>query len=335
MLGQITRLGFSCEATPRELQSAREQFERHNYLCLRDFIEAGLLRAIRHQLAGVRFERKIYSGLGRDLIASNSPLPSVLYFLSNDPELFRLIRRVTGCRPIGCFTGRLSRLVARRKLELDWHDDVLSDRMVAMSVNLSDGRYRGGTLQIREKSRVECEAVPNLGFGDAIIFRVAEQLEHRVTPIEGKVARTAFTGWFRSRPSHASVLRELIARSEHELAFHSSRNAKGPSFPLPSDIAKIPTAIVCRRAARETFVADIGTGMYYGLNRTGSRIWELLAEGHTMRTVSIAIAREYAVRRGEVELDVLALAHDLAVRGLIELVHGVNSQRVAHQEMVE
>jgi hypothetical protein len=80
MLGQITRLGFCCEATPREFLSARDQFERHNYLYLRDFVEAGLLRAIRHQLASVRFERKDYSGLGRDLSASNSPLASVLYF---------------------------------------------------------------------------------------------------------------------------------------------------------------------------------------------------------------------------------------------------------------
>jgi hypothetical protein len=255
--------------------------------------------------------------------------------LLNDPQLFRLVRRVTGSRPIGCFTGRLSRLVGSRKLNLDWHDDVLSDRMVAISVNLSDGRYRGGTLQIREKSRVECEAVPNLGLGDAIIFRIAEQLEHRVTPIEGKVAKTAFTGWFRSRPSHASVLRDLIARSERELAFRSSRNAKGLPFPLPSDIAKIPTAIVCRRAARETFVANIGTGVYYGLNQTGSRIWELLAEGQTIRTVSIAVAREYAVPRRVVERDVLALAHELAARGLIEVVRLVNSQRLRQEEMVE
>lgn len=335
MLGQITRLGFCCEATPRELQSARDQFERHSYLCLRDFIEAGLLRAIRHQLAGVRFERKDYRGLGHDLTASNSPLAGVLYFLLNDPELFRLIRRVTGCRPIGCFTGRLYRLVARHGLNLDWHDDVLSDRMIAISVNLSDGPYRGGTLQIREKSHVEREAVPNLGFGDALIFRVAEQLEHRVTPIEGKVAKTAFTGWFRSRPSQASVHRDLIAQSERELTFPSSRNAKGLLFPLPVDIAKIPTAVVCRRAARGTFVANIGTGVCYGLNQTGGRIWELLAEGHTMRTVSIAVAREYAVRRRKVERDVLALAHELAMRGLIELVRAVSSQRLRQQEMVE
>ena len=43
--------------------------------------------------------------------------------------------------------------------------------------------------------------------GDAVLFRVREDLQHRVMPLEGTGARTAFAGWFRSRPEFDRELR--------------------------------------------------------------------------------------------------------------------------------
>jgi hypothetical protein len=176
MLAKLTRLEISCGATPSQLRSTREHFEQHNYLRLPGFIEPGLLRVIQRYVKGARFEEREYK-VGRELTLSNSPLAGVLYVLMNDPKLFRVIRRVTGCGPIGCFTSRLYQMVARPGQAFTWHDDMANDRKVAISINLSDARYHGGTLQIRERPRGVCEVVPNLGFGDAIIFRVAEHLE--------------------------------------------------------------------------------------------------------------------------------------------------------------
>jgi hypothetical protein len=42
----------------------------------------------------------------------------------------------------------------------------------------------------------------NKGFGDAIVFRIGGNLEHRVAPVRGAVPKIAFAGWF--RPSEAS-----------------------------------------------------------------------------------------------------------------------------------
>jgi hypothetical protein len=76
-----------------------------------------------------------------------------------------------------------------------------------MSVNLTTSRYEGGRLQIRDQGSGEVTAeVGGTELGDAVIFRIAEHLRHRVSPVEGDVPRVAFAGWFKSAPSFRSVL---------------------------------------------------------------------------------------------------------------------------------
>src|SRR5262249_58599579 len=87
------------------------------------------------------------------------------------------------------------------------HDDRCEGRLVGMSANLSTEIYSGGVFQLRD-SRTEqllCE-MPNTGLGDAILFRIASPLQHRITEAEGAVPKTAFSGWFRSKPKGAPEL---------------------------------------------------------------------------------------------------------------------------------
>jgi hypothetical protein len=320
ILDRLTRLGFSCDASPAQLRSAREHFEQHDYVRMPGFIEPGFFRVIQRYLRGATFEERDWNS-GHDLTLINNPLHDVFHVLLNDPKLFRLLVRVTGCRPIGCFKGRLYRMVARKGLLFDWHPDIKNNRKLAPSINLSDAPYRGGTLELRERSGDVREVVPNLGFGDAIVFRVAEHLEHRLTPVVGKIPKTAVAGFFCSRPKYSSVGRALIARPESALAARAIRRRKGLAFPSPHDVVKIPPAVVSQTTGRETFLANIATSMCYGLDETGGRIWELLAQGHAMHSVSATIASEYGAPRRDVERNVLALAHQLAQRDLVKVVH--------------
>jgi hypothetical protein len=48
--------------------------------------------------------------------------------------------------------------------------------------------------------------VPNLGLGDAILFRLSRGLQHRVTDVVGAHPKTAFAGWFRTDTSYREVL---------------------------------------------------------------------------------------------------------------------------------
>jgi hypothetical protein len=70
-----------------------------------------------------------------------------------------------------------------------------------MSLNLSTALFRGGHLQIQEAdSQRMIHDVANVGMGDALFFRIDRSLRHRNTDLEGTAPKTAFTGWFLSRP---------------------------------------------------------------------------------------------------------------------------------------
>jgi hypothetical protein len=144
-----------------------------------------------------------------------SPAFALLLFLMNDPHLFELIQRVTGCDRIGRFDGRVYRMDP--SAYSGWHDDIGDHRMIAMSLNLSREPYAGGVLQLRERhSRQILHEAPNRGPGDAILFRVADHLQHQITPVEGAVSKLAFAGWFKSSPglftARSLRLREPIGR---------------------------------------------------------------------------------------------------------------------------
>jgi hypothetical protein len=121
--------------------------------------------------------------------------------LMNDRRLFELVEEITGCGPIGSFTGRLYRMMPQRNDYASWHDDLAYHRLVAISINVSTGAYLGGILQIRNReSGVIISEVQNIQPGDAIVFRLSPDLEHRVTEVSGGVSRTAYSGWFCSQP---------------------------------------------------------------------------------------------------------------------------------------
>jgi hypothetical protein len=135
-----------------------------------------------------------------------------LFLLVNDERLFRLLEEVTGCGRIGCFRGRVYRMIPGPEFYHGWHDDVAGSRLAAMSINLSGEAYRGGVLQIREAgSKRILQEVANPGAGDAVVFRVSRQLEHRITEVEGCVPRTALAGFFESEPDHRTVFHAVMS----------------------------------------------------------------------------------------------------------------------------
>lgn len=322
MLASLTKSGFLYDATPAELRSARENFERHDYLRITRFIEPSLLRLIQRYLRKDAFESRQHP-VGRELRLSDNAVAGVVLMLMNDPKLFRLIRGITGCGAVGSFTGRFYRMTVRGQ-EFHWHNDMQDFRMVAISVNVSNARYRGGMLQIRNGAGSALRSIPNLGFGDAIIFPVGEHLEHRVTPVTGKSSKTAYSGWFCSRPKYRWMHREMVGLSESEIGSHFGGGLRRLAFPS-RDAVKIPNAVVSQRNGGETFVANITTGTYYSLNESGGRVWELMRERGTIRSIASAIAAEYAAPSGEIERDVLALANDLARRDLVRIVRAPRS----------
>jgi hypothetical protein len=69
----------------------------------------------------------------------------------------------------------------------------------------------------------------------------------------------------------------------------------------------------------ETAILHVKSGIYYGLNPIGTRIWKLIQEPRTVPEVCDVLLEEYEVEPERCQRDVLALLQELASKGLIEI----------------
>lgn len=200
-------------ADVQTIEKTRAEFEIRHCILLPTFLDSGLARSLLAALDQTSFSEHLHHGIGTELVARPTLAAGALELLANDPQLFATIRALTGCGPIGCFQGRVYRMVPGSGHYDSWHSDNGEDRLIAMSINLSPESYAGGILQIREKASPRpLHEAANTGFGDAIVFRIAATLTHRVTNVEGRLAKTAYAGWFRSQPMYRELLAERQAR---------------------------------------------------------------------------------------------------------------------------
>ena len=215
---QLTRSGPVISPAVRHLDRLRTQFDGEHCIRLPGFIDAELLRFIQKQIEHARFDICVHENIGAELTPAEDVTLSLLLFLSNDPKLFEVIRQVTRCGRIGCFTGRVYRMAPGAGHYDSWHSDAAEHRLIGMSVNLGSHSYDGGIFRLREASskKLLCE-VANTGPGDAIVFRIARHLQHCVTTVEGTQPKTAFAGWFKSEPEFLSLLTRTETAGEESL----------------------------------------------------------------------------------------------------------------------
>lgn len=67
----------------------------------------------------------------------------------------------------------------------------------------------------------------------------------------------------------------------------------------------------------ETVILDLASGMYFGLDGVGKRIWESVSSGDNLGETAAAIASEYEVDDEQALADVIEFASDLVERGLL------------------
>lgn len=84
---------------------------------------------------------------------------------------------------------------------------------------------------------------------------------------------------------------------------------------------------VIRRSQRQTscdlgderVLLNVASGVYYGLDPIGSRVWELLEVPRSVGHLTESLQAEYAVDAATCESDLVALLERLLVEGLIEV----------------
>ncbi len=87
----------------------------------------------------------------------------------------------------------------------------------------------------------------------------------------------------------------------------------------PETTLVIPAQVMSRQVGDETVILDLASGMYFGLDPVGARIWQLLSEGHHLGVVVSTLLTEYDVPEAQLRQDVNTLISELVSRGLVQL----------------
>jgi Coenzyme PQQ synthesis protein D (PqqD) len=93
--------------------------------------------------------------------------------------------------------------------------------------------------------------------------------------------------------------------------------ARAPTAPTP--FATIPTTVFAREFEGELVLLDVKNGEYFGLAGVGRELWDGLASGECLDTMSRRLADRYDCPPATLAADLAALTEELHKRGLIVL----------------
>jgi len=74
--------------------------------------------------------------------------------------------------------------------------------------------------------------------------------------------------------------------------------------------------------AGEAAILEMTSGIYYGLNAVGARVWDLIQEPKRVSEVCATLLEEYDVEAERCQRDLLALLEELVAKGLVESRNG-------------
>jgi hypothetical protein len=261
---------------------------------------------------GAFFERSLQ--VITEEVLTDEGVTGALEFLFDDPGLFRLVEAITGCVAIGHFAGRIYRLRGESGHHVDWHTDVVDGRLVALSLNLSGETFEGGVLEMREKiAGGRPWKVENPFFGDAVLFRIAPGLEHRVTAVIGPSARTTFAGFFHAFNQRGPEHSEDFVLYREEL--HGILLGRSPS--QRSDGVAVARGVVTRRDGDSVVLYNSATGVRHRLDPIGSRMWHCLASSGSIARTKERMLDEFEVTERELEIDLAQIVRSLMATGLL------------------
>jgi len=75
--------------------------------------------------------------------------------------------------------------------------------------------------------------------------------------------------------------------------------------------------IVFRELDGEAVILNLESGIYFGLDQVGTRIWQLIQEHGSLQKVFETMCDEFDVGSDALERDLLELMDDLCAKGLV------------------
>ncbi len=83
---------------------------------------------------------------------------------------------------------------------------------------------------------------------------------------------------------------------------------------------RLADGVVFRELEGETVILNLESGMYFGLDPIGSRIWQLCQERPSLRSVWQAMQAEFDAPAEELQADLLVFVDELSEKGLVTLL---------------
>jgi Coenzyme PQQ synthesis protein D (PqqD) len=87
---------------------------------------------------------------------------------------------------------------------------------------------------------------------------------------------------------------------------------------VPTQVTINPS-VIFRELAGEVVLLNLQSGVYYGLDSVGSRIWHLLANRQSIDEVCAVLLDEFEVSPEVLRADVTRIVEELAEKGLIAI----------------
>lgn len=85
------------------------------------------------------------------------------------------------------------------------------------------------------------------------------------------------------------------------------------------DSVGVAPNVVFRELDGEAVILNLDTGVYFGLDPTGTRIWQLIQEQAVLQAVLDAMCIEYDAEVATLEHDLLQLVNELCAKGLLHV----------------
>jgi hypothetical protein len=85
----------------------------------------------------------------------------------------------------------------------------------------------------------------------------------------------------------------------------------------PSEQFVVHPSVITRELSGETVLLNLESGVYYGLDVVGTRVWQLLMEGRTIAGVCETMIEEFEVAPDVLRDDVSRLVGELRERGIV------------------
>lgn len=84
-------------------------------------------------------------------------------------------------------------------------------------------------------------------------------------------------------------------------------------------VFSVPEHVLFNKVAGEAVLLNLESGVYYGLNGVGTRMWSLLAEHRQVEPIIRILALEYRVDEKQLRQDIGDLVAELVAHDLLSL----------------